>query len=113
MLKGDQFYQYPTRYLSVTSVDILLAFSKKEGYLTQHANRGQIPIEITFISKLRRMLHDEIESTEGGLWSIILMKDADNGNQVYWKGVFILYVMPLTTILSIVAIRYMKRNQPQ
>lgn len=86
-------------------------------YEIQAANVGQIPVEIRFLSKLKRMMKDELDDTfDGDIWSLLLMRDNENSKEsgeqgeIYWKGVLVLYIMPLMTISTII---FIKCRKPQ
>lgn len=58
---------------------------------------------------------DELQNTFGGdLFSLLLMRDNDDEasekGEIYWKGVLVLYVMPIITIATIIFIRYKQRH---
>jgi hypothetical protein len=56
------------------------------------------------------MMSDEVRES-GGLAAVFLMRDEATG-EIYWKGVIVLYLIPLITLLSIFYLKCIRKQQP-
>ena len=100
------FYQYNLKKHQVSNLTELLDYARK-GYHHSSANRGQIPEGVAFFKKLRKMLLTEMGDMS--LLSIALMRDQSTG-AIYWKGVIVLYILPLLTAMGIILIKWRRKN---
>ena len=101
LLKEGMFYQYNLKRHQASNVTELLDYARK-GYQHSSANRGQIPEAVAFFSKLRKMLITEMGDMS--LLSIALMRDQATG-LIYWKGIIVLYILPLLTVMGLIVIK--------
>jgi hypothetical protein len=84
-----------------------------EEYSSIASNNGKIPADVSSaLAKLWLLMQAELEDTEGGVISILLMKDPDTG-EINFKAIIMLYVMPLLMCLSICFIKRIKRDKKE
>jgi hypothetical protein len=75
------------------------------------SNQGQIPVDVSsFTEKLMSMMATELEDS-GGLFNILIMRGDDG--EPNWRGIIILYVMPLFTCVSLCFIKLCKKRIPR
>ena len=75
------------------------------------SNQGQIPVDVSsFTEKLMSMMATELEDS-GGLFNILIMRGDDG--EPNWRGIIILYVMPLFTFISLCFIKLCKKRIPR
>ena len=109
LFREGMFFQYNLKKHSPSNLTEILEFAKT-GFRHSSANRGLIPEEVAFLSKLRKMLMSEIG--DASLLSIALMKDAGSG-KVFWKGIIVVYILPMCTLLGILFIKCRRKGQAQ
>lgn len=110
LMREGRFYEYPiSRFEGKDHIEYLLRFALQE-YSSIASNNGRIPSDVTSsFSKLWRLMQAELEDTEGGLISLILMKDSETGETNY-KAILIIYVMPLLTCFTLCFIKCCRKQ---
>ena len=92
--------------------DDLSKFALEE-YSSIASNNGKIPADVSSaLAKLWLLMQAELAETEGGVTSILLMKDPDTG-EINYKAIIMLYVMPMLMCVSICFIKCIKRDKKE
>ena len=108
-MREGQFYEFPLRRLNVENFVDLSKFALEE-YSSIASNNGKIPADVSSaLTKLWLLMKAEVADTEGGVISILLMKDSDTG-EINYKAIIMLYVMPMLMCVSIFFIKCIKRD---
>jgi hypothetical protein len=109
LMREGQFYEFPLRRLNVENFVDLSKFALEE-YSSIASNNGKIPADVSSaLTKLWLLMKAEVADTEGGVISILLMKDPDTG-EINYKAIIMLYVMPMLMCVSIFFIKCIKRD---
>jgi hypothetical protein len=96
----------------VENFDDLSKFALEE-YSSIASNNGKIPADVSSaLAKLWLLMQAELADTEGGVTSILLMKDPDTG-EINYKAIIMLYVMPMLMCVSICFIKCIKRDKKE
>jgi hypothetical protein len=108
LLVDGFFYEFPMDRLDPHNQDHVILFTEK--YEALASNKGQIPVDVSsFTSKLIAMMSSELEDS-GGLFNVLLMRSEEDG-EPNWKGIIILYVMPLMTCMSLCFIKICNKHK--
>ena len=108
-MREGQFYEFPLRRLNVENFEHLSKFAL-EKYSSIASNNGKIPADVSSaLAKLWLLMKAEVADTDGGVISILLMKDPDTG-EINYKAIIMLYVMPMLMCVSIFFIKCIKRD---
>ena len=87
----------------------LIEFAKSGGLDAEYS--GPIPVQVgSMFGKLWRLMVMEYEEA-GSLTRLLLMQDSTEDGSIYWRGVLVLYVFPLVTLVGACILR--RRSQKE
>jgi hypothetical protein len=110
LMREGMFYEFPFRRYQANNIEHIMKFALEE-YSSVASNQGQIPVDVSSaMTKLWQMMQAEIEDTEGGLVSLLLMKDAETG-KINYQMIVIVYGIPTMTIMGLIYIVCCKKKQ--